>query len=697
MRQSTPLHLPNLPWLTLVMVSASLLIPKLPALGQAATQVAGYPVPTQLHSHQSAVPAIPERRSETDHIALPPGNPATPRATPSQHPIVGDPTVEASALVVDTVRSQPHFPPAPPPDLAISQVTIAGAGTLQSQVEAVIRTQAGQTVPVAQIDADIAAIQAIGLFADVQAIPVTTPQGVHLTYQVQPNPTLRAVQMQGDQVLPQTAIAAAFRDLYGRQLNLNELKPRIESLNQWYEKNGYALAQVVNVRWGEPTGTLVVTVVEGVIDSLQVQFVDGEGNATDATGKPIKGRTREVIITRELQTRPGDVFNREAIAQDLQRLYGLGLFADVGVTLKPGQQPGTIGVIFNLAEQKTGQFMPNAGYSTHGGLSVGLRLQQNNVGGNHQQLNADVQVDRQGVLYDVRFTDPWIIGDARRTGYMAHVFNRRATSLVFSGGETPVDLPNGDEPRLDRLGGGLRFSRPLAEGWQVSLGTQYQRVLIQDEKGQITPKDEQGNDLSFSGTGQDELYTVELAAVQDRRNQRQQPTQGSLLRLSTEQSAPIGAGNILMNRIQGSYSVYVPVQFTQFTPQSEALALNVQAGTVIGDLPPYEAFALGGTDSVRGYDRGDLASSRSYVQASAEYRFPLFSIVGGTLFFDAATDLGSSDTVPGDPGGVRDKPGSGLGYGAGLRVKTPVGLVRMDYGLNNQGDRRLHFGFGDRF
>ncbi|WP_448573551.1 BamA/TamA family outer membrane protein, partial [Trichothermofontia sp.] len=576
-------------------------------------------------------------------------------------------------------------------------VTIAGAGNLQPQVAAVIRTQAGQTVPAAQIEADLAAIRAIGLFADVQAIPVTTPQGVHLTYQVQPNPILRAVQMHGNQVLPQPTIAAAFRDLYGRQLNLNELKPRIESLNQWYEKNGYTLAHVVNVSWGEPTGTLRVTVVEGVIDSLQVQFVDGEGNTTDATGKPIKGRTRDVIITREVQTQPGDVFNRTAIEQDLRRLYQLGLFADVGVTLKPGQVPETVGVIIQVAEQKTGQFMPNASYSTSGGLAVGLKVQQNNIGGNHQQLSADVQVDRQGMLYDVRFTDPWIMGDPHRTAYTANVFNRRGTSLVFDGGDTPVDLPNGDQPRLDRLGGGIRFSRPLADDWQVSLSTQYQRVLVQDEAGKITPKDALGNDLSFSGTGRDELYTLELAAVQDRRNQREQPTQGSLLRLSTEQSAPIGAGNILMNRVQGSYSVYVPVQFTQFTPQSEALALNVQAGTVVGNLPPYEAFSLGGTDSVRGYDRGDMASSRSYVQASAEYRFPLFSIVGGTLFFDAATDLGSSDTVPGDPGGVRDKPGSGLGYGAGLRVKTPVGLVRMDYGLNDQGDSRLHFGFGDRF
>jgi hypothetical protein len=54
-----------------------------------------------------------------------------------------------------------------------------------------------------------------------------------------------------------------------------------------------------------------------------------------------------------------------------------------------------------------------------------------------------------------------------------------------------------------------------------------------------------------------------------------------------------------------------------------------------GDIPPYEAFALGGTNSIRGYDEGDVGSGRSYAQFTAEYRFPLFSFLGGALFFDA--------------------------------------------------------------
>jgi outer membrane protein insertion porin family len=164
-----------------------------------------------------------------------------------------------------------------------------------------------------------------------------------------------------------------------------------------------------------------------------------------------------------------------------------------------------------------------------------------------------------------------------------------------------------------------------------------------------------------------------------------------------EQSIPVGEGSILLTRLRGSYSYYIPVSFTNFTPGPQALAFNLQGGTVLGDLPPYEAFSLGGSTSVRGYDEGDVGSGRSFIQATAEYRFPLFSVIGGALFVDFASDLGSGSSVPGNPAGVRGKPGNGLGFGLGVRVQSPLGPIRVDYGFNDDGSSRLHFGIGERF
>lgn len=45
---------------------------------------------------------------------------------------------------------------------------------------------------------------------------------------------------------------------------------------------------------------------------------------------------------------------------------------------------------------------------------------------------------------------------------------------------------------------------------------------------------------------------------------------------------------------------------------------------ILGDMPPYEAFALGGTNSVRGYAEGAVGSARNFVTGTAEVRWPLF-------------------------------------------------------------------------
>ena len=106
---------------------------------------------------------------------------------------------------------------------------------------------------------------------------------------------------------------------------------------------------------------------------------------------------------------------------------------------------------------------------------------------------------------------------------------------------------------------------------------------------------------------------------------------------------------------------------------------------------------MGGSNSVRGFPEGEVGSGRSFLQATAEYRFPIFSVIGGALFFDYGTTLGSDSDVPGEPSIVRELPGDGFGYGAGVRVQSPLGPIRVDYAINDEGDSRIHFGIGERF
>ncbi|MEA5466455.1 BamA/TamA family outer membrane protein [Leptothoe sp. PORK10 BA2] len=573
---------------------------------------------------------------------------------------------------------------------------------LEDIVYQAINLRPGRPATRSQLQENINNIFGTGFFANVRARPDDTDLGVRVTFGVEPNPILTGVDVRTDgaeQVLPDEKIDEIFGEQYGKILNLIDFQDGILALNEWYREQGYVLAQVTAAPQVSDDGVATLIVAEGVIESIEVRYINEDGDSVDDEGEPIDGRTRPFIVTREFDTQPGDVFQQSRIQQDLQRVFGLGIFDDVRLSLDPGDEdPRKVKVVVNIDESNTGSVGASVGFNLSGNVFGSLSYQQDNLGGNNQNLRTELQLSDRELLFDVSFTDPWIAGDPYRTAYTVNGFNRRSISLIFDGGDTDIDLPNGDTPRVNRLGGGVSFSRPLSDGWNGSVGLEYQRISIRDSDGNLSPEDQLGNDLSFSGSGRDDLLSIPVSFSWDQRNDPLVPTSGSLLRLGTEQTIPVGNGTIFFNRLRASYSRYLPVSLLNFGDGPQTLALNLQGGTVIGDLPPYEAFSLGGTSSVRGYDEGDLGSGRSYVQATAEYRFPLFtSFLGGAFFVDYGSDLGSGGSVPGDPAEVRGKPGDGLGYGAGIRVQTPLGSLRLDYGFGDDGDGRIHFGIGERF
>jgi outer membrane protein insertion porin family len=667
-------------------------------------------------SEAAATPAWmavePLKKDELGAIAQNPQ--VTPRPAPVRPaPVRPAPVRPAPTNTVPPLPStpapQPRQSPAPAgpaePQVLVAEVTITGAtGDLASEIYRVITTQPGRTTNRSQLQQDINAIFATGFFRNVRAVPEDTALGVRVTFIVQPNPVLRGVTITGQQVLPQTVIDQSFGDQYGKILNLRRFEEGVKKINAWYQDNGYVLGQITEAPQVADDGTVTLLVAEGQIESVDVRFLNKEGEPTDATGQPIGGNTRRFVITREVELKPGDIFNRTKAERDLRRVFGLGIFEDVRLALEPGTtDPRKARVIVNVIEKNTGSLAAGAGLSSATGLFGTVSYQQQNLGGRNQKLGAEVQIGERQNLFDVSFTDPWIAGDPYRTSYTVNAFRRRSISVIFDGGEQEIRLPNDDRPRINRTGAGINFTRPLSRNpfadseWTASVGLQYQRISITDRKGRRESKDELGNLLSFSNSGSDDLTTLQAGAVRDRRNDPLRPTSGSLLRFGVEQSIPVGSGSILLNRLRASYSFYLPVKYTNFTPGPQTLAFSFRGGTIFGDLPPYEAFALGGANSVRGYNEGDMGAGRSFLEGSVEYRFPIFSFIGGALFVDAGTDLGTGKDVPGDPAGIRKKPGSGYGYGLGVRIQSPLGPIRIDYGINDTGDNQIHFGIGERF
>ena len=655
---------------------------------------------------QSESELPPDEDAENFPDVTPPEVEPTEPETPSDGNVEVDPGEEENE---DESQSSNE------PRVLVAEVVVNGANEeLKDIVYATIGTEPGRTTTRTQLQEDVNAVYATGFFQNVEVTPGDTPLGVRITFDVEANPILSDVNVETvtrgeSEVLPAEQVDEFFSENYGKILNLRELQQGIIQVNEWYSQNGYQLAQVVSAPQVSPEGEVTLVVAEGIIEDITVRYFDEEDEPVE------KGRTREFIVTREVELAPGDVFNRDTASRDLQRIFGLGIFEDARFSFSPGEDPSKVVVNIDVVEGSSGSIAAGAGFSSDSGLFGTASYQQKNFGGNNQTLGTEIQVGDDSLLFDVNFTDPWIAGSKSRTSYTVNAFRRRSISLVFNGDDDIETMPfgddtDGDSPRIVRTGGGINFARPLPADpferreWTLSTGVRYQRVEVKDSDGNISPLSEDTDDedgvsdvfnLAAGDDGTDDLLTLSFNATRDRRNNPLQPTKGSLLRVGTEQAAPLGG--IFYNRVRANYSQFLPVNIIPFGGNSETLAFNFQAGTIVGDAPPYEAFILGGSNSVRGYGDGEVGNGKSFVQATAEYRFPIFRIVGGALFFDYGSTLGSDDAVQGEPSVVRGLPGSGFGYGLGVRVQSPLGPIRVDYGINDEGDSQIQFGIGEKF
>ena len=143
-------------------------------------------------------------------------------------------------------------------------------------------------------------------------------------------------------------------------------------------------------------------------------------------------------------------------------------------------------------------------------------------------------------------------------------------------------------------------------------------------------------------------------------------------------------------------------------PSSVACAVAVRTAATrnpFGDtvLPIQQRYFLGGQFSVRGYGQDELTpvspngegiGGLTAVQGHVEWRRQIYDIFHGALFYDIGV-------VSEDPFSVDGALGHGVG--AGLRIYTPVGPVRLDLGYNpgdvyvGGGRWQFFFSFGFSF
>jgi len=708
--------------------------------------------PALAQSAGSSAPASPKPVSEQVDNPLadpasPPDGQAPVQAAPSQAAPVAEPAAKAE------------------PKVLIAEVAIEGLQDhpererLELAAYAAMAATPGSRVTRSELQTDLSAIYASGWFSDVRIQPVDGPLGVRLVVVVVANPVLKQVKLDpADLKLPEQVVQDTFVADYGKTLNLNTLQTRMQELQRWYADQGYSLARITGPSRVSPEGVVELLVRQGTVEGVEVQFLNKEGSTTNDKGEPIRGKTKPWVVTREVSLRPGQVFNRRELEEDIKRIYGTGLFSDVKVTLKPvPAEPGKVVIVLGIVEQSSGSLSGGLGYSQSQGVFGQIQLQDSNLFGRAWDLGTNISYGQYGGLGDITFTDPWIKDNKYRTSFRARVFFSRevpqlfqnennsftyqlqnfdgadfdvVTSRTVNNNGTETVTTNFDTVAIQRIGANVQFVRPLNGGnpykkapWNLILSFGGQEVTPMDFSGSkysygvvgatSSPDTVPSNQvicLAYNCASENQLVSFRVGATYSTLNDPRNPTKGNFLSLGTEQFISVGENSPTFNRVRGSFTHYIPVEWLKLfkgcRPKpgetkdcKQALAFQVSAGSLVGsDIPPYEAFCLGGGNSVRGYYDCDLGVGKSFAEATIEYRFPIFSIISGEIFFDAGTTFGTQGDIPGNPGGLLGKKGEGYSPGIGLIVTTPVGPLRLEAATQDfTSDWRFNLGVGWKF
>lgn len=531
---------------------------------------------------------------------------------------------------------------------------------------------------VREVQEDVHRIISSGYFCSCMPVAVDTRDGIRLVFQVEPNQEFQGLVCEGANVLPTKFVEDSFRDGYGKVVNIRRLDEVIDSINGWYMERGlFGMVSGVEMLSG---GIIRLQVSEAEVNNISIRFLDRK------TGEPTVGKTKPETILRQLTTKKGQVYSMLQGKRDVDTVLTMGIMEDVSIVPQPAGDTGKVDLTMNVVERVSGGFSAGGGISsgiTSGplsGLIGSFAYSHRNVFGRNQKFNVSLERGQIDSIFKINYTDPWIEGDDKRT----------SRSIMIQNSRTPGTLVHGNQPdnsslTIGRVTAGIEFSRPFRPKWSGTAGLIFQHAGVRDDKGNPIIKDFYSNPLTASGNTNDETLLAKFECVYTGSGD----PGSSMFVFNMEQGLPVLPEWLFFNRVNARARKGLDIGPARFL-------LSLSGGHVLGNFSPHEAFAIGGTNSVRGYEEGAVGSGRSYAVGSGEVDFRLFGPLEGAIFADYGTDLGSGPTVPGDPAGARLKPGSGYGYGVGVRVDSPLGPLRLEYAFNDRKAGRFHFGVGNR-
>ena len=486
--------------------------------------------------------------------------------------------------------------------------------------------------------------------------------------------------IRGVKLFPEMEVLDASRrmgvdSVAGKQL----IEDAAKDIRDYYGSRGYV-------------DTVVRPVKETVPDKpgrMAVTFEVREGELCHVRNIVIRGNnvTKDKVIRREILVNPGELMHEPRAERSENRLKNLGYFKVVRHYTEQVNQLGVRDLVYEVEEQRTGNFMIGAGFSSIDYLVGFMEISQSNFdilnwpnftgGGQKARLGLELGSRRQTA--EVSWTEPWFLD--RPLALTIDAYRRMRWydqyDEIRSGASAGLSYP----VKFGRVG--ARYTLELVEMDDVDKGLWYTDPNT-DEFGwfddEISNRYFREQEREF---GDAINSVIRLYWAHDTRDQPFVPTKGYQTTVFGElMEGAIGDNEIY--KLGANYRHWFRMPWYKHVLSLRARAETVEAYS--GDVPIYEKLFLGGPRTVRGVEYRDIGpkvyrgrGSKSHAPmggqtlalATAEYTIPVFKAVRFATFMD----IGSIGEDAFDP----EMSDVCVSVGVGIRIDIPGFPIRFDF------------------